>query len=263
MPDLFDSPKRMLNWARRRIAELEGEISAFTRQKPWAIVSEVDGDGVTDVFKVKFTKTLSEDIPHIVFDAVNNLRPVLDQTAFAVAVRHTRNDSPKSAKFPFGPTEFDMGNNAKGGCKDLPPEIVSLFKSFKPYKGGNKALWAMNELCNPPKHKLLRPISLAGGQTIIQPLGEQTFHLSPNGEYERFEFFPPKWDRTKNELVFAYMPSRLKFKGEFNVAFTVALDDVDETVSGQHPIAALNAMAGIVESVLVATEAECRRIGLI
>jgi hypothetical protein len=262
MPDLLDSPKRMLRWARHRIAELEGVISAFAHEKPWAIVSEIDSDGVTDIFKVKFTKRLSEDLPHIVFDAVNNLRPVLDQTAFAIAVRHIGNNSPTSAKFPFGPTETDMVNNAKGGCKDLPPAIVSLFKSFKPYKGGNKTLWAMNELCNTPKHKLLRPLNLAGGQTIITPTGNHTFDLSPNGEFERFEFFPPRWDRNKHELVFAYMPSRFHFKGDFNVTFTVALDDVDEVIRGQHPVTALNAMAGVVESILVATEAECRQLGL-
>jgi len=79
----------MLRWGRHRIADLEREVISFSHEKPWAIISEVDSDGVTDVFKVKFTKRLSEDIPHIVFDAVNNLRPVLDQTAFAVAVRHT------------------------------------------------------------------------------------------------------------------------------------------------------------------------------
>jgi len=156
-----------------------------------------------------------------------------------------------------------MLNNAKGACKDLPAEITSLLISFKPYKGGNNALWAMNELCNSPKHKLLYPVSLAGGQTIITPTGNRRFDLSPDGQFERFEFFPPRWDRDKNELILGYMPSRLKFKGDFDVTFTVALDDVDEVVRGQHPVGVLRAMAGEVERVLMTTEAECRRIGLL
>jgi hypothetical protein len=253
----------MLRWARHRIAELEGEITSFSRDKPWAIVSEVDSDGVTDIFKVKFTKRFTEDIPHIVFDAANNLRSTLDQIAFAIAVRHTKNANPTSAKFPFSKNEPLLLNHAKGACKDLPPEITALFVSFKPYKGGNNALWAMNELCNGPKHKLLRPLNLAGGQAIITPTGNHSFKLSPNGEFERFEFFPPRWDRTKHELVFGCMPSRFHFKGDFNVTFTVALDDVDEVIRGQHPVAALGTMTREVEEVLNLSETMCKAIGLI
>jgi hypothetical protein len=46
----------------------------------------------------------------------------------------------------MGPTEDAVRNNAKGGCKDLPAEITMLFEGFKPYKGGNNALRALNEI---------------------------------------------------------------------------------------------------------------------
>src|SRR5436190_12345909 len=170
MADIFSSPRQMLRNAKRHLANLEIEINRFGEEKPWAYVIEDDPDTPTKIHKVKFTKQLSEFLPGIVFDCANNLRPVLDQTAFAIAVRHTRNSRPKSAKFPFGPDELHMLNNLSGGCKDLPTEIRDLFKSFKPYKGGNNALWALNELCNVPKHMLLYPVRKLADRPTCSPL---------------------------------------------------------------------------------------------
>jgi len=158
MADLFASPKNMLRRAKYHINDLNTQISAFMHDKPWSHVIEKDVDGITDLHKVKFNKRLSDDLPGIVFDAANNLRPVLDQMAFAIAVVHTGKINPTSAKFPFGPTESKMLNNANGGCKDLPPVIQALFEGFRPYKRGNDALWALNELANTPKHKILIPL---------------------------------------------------------------------------------------------------------
>jgi len=75
---------------------------------------------------------------------------------------------------------------------------------------------------------------------------------------------PSKWNRDKNEIVFLAIRPGSEIAGyDANVSYTVALDDIDEIIEGQHPVAVLNAMAGEVERILMATEAECRRIGLI
>jgi hypothetical protein len=258
MTDLFTSPKSMLRRARHHIGDLEAQINSFSRDHPWTMVIEKDADGVTEVQKVKFTKRLADDLPNIVFDCANNLRSTLDQMAYAIGIKHSGFLAPKSAKFPFGPTETEMLNNLAGGCKDLPPEIRDLFAAFKPYKGGNDALWAMNELCNTPKHKMLYPIGMAGGTTTFTP---GTLILTGG----TFELFAPRWDREKNEVIFArFSPeNRAQIQSDFNVTFTVALDDVDEIIRGQHPVGVLRAMAGEVERVLMGTEAECRRIQLI
>jgi hypothetical protein len=73
------------------------------------------------------------------------------------------------------------------------------------------------------------------------------------------------WDYEKNEITLARIadPSMIQGHLNFNGTFTVALDDVDEVIRGQHPVKVLRAMTGQVECVLMATEKECRRIGLI
>jgi hypothetical protein len=256
MADIFKSPKSMLGRAKRHLADLEAQINAFSHDKPWNIVIEKDVDGITNVVKVRFTERLSEELPHVFFDCVNNLRPALDQAAFAIGRKHVGHSNPKSAKFPFGPTETDMLNNAAGGCKDLPPEIRDLFKGFKPYKGGNNALWAMNELCNAPKHKMLYPIVIGGAGLGLGG----NFMVGSGG----LQMGPQRWDSEKNEMEFARFPDgAIHGNPNFNVAFTIALDDVDEVIRGQHPVKALRAMTGEVERILVASERECRRIGLV
>jgi hypothetical protein len=253
MIDHFASPKSMLARAQRQIAELDAKINIFTEEKPWSHVVEKDVDGFTDVHKVKFTARLSEDLPHIVFETANNLRAVLDQLGFVVAIRAGKRD-PKSCKFPIGPTESKMRNNAKGGCNDLPPEIRALFEGFNPYKGGNDSLWALNELANGPKHKLLFPIAIGGQTSFVRTLVFDGWSVQAS---------VPTWDREKNEIEFLRTRATNKVQYNIDIAFTVALDNVSDVVRGQHPVAVLRTMAGVVESVLMATEAECRRIGLI
>jgi hypothetical protein len=181
MANIFDGPNRMLSRGRHHIAELTTQINSFVQDKPWSRVIEVDTDGTTELHKIRFTRRLSEDLPNIVFDAANNLRSALDQAAFQIAVRHTGSAAPKHAKFPVGPTRDHMLNNLAGGCKDLPQEIQTLFSGFEPYMGGNDILWALNELCNAPKHKTLVPVQLSGGAITIS---NGIFSGAPNPTWE-------------------------------------------------------------------------------
>jgi hypothetical protein len=157
----------------------------------------------------------------------------------------------------MGPTETDMLNNSKGACKDLPSEIRSLFEGFKPYKGGNNALWALNELANTPKHKMLLPLAIGGAGVYFS-----TITIGPRATGQT-AFLAPVWLRDKNQIVFLRTAPETDISYNGNLSFSVALDDVDEVIRGQPPAATLRAMAGEVESVLMATEAECRRLGLI
>jgi hypothetical protein len=188
MIDALASPRGMLRRARQQIGDLDAQIKSFMKEKPWSHVVAKDADGVTDLHKIKFTTRLSEDLPHIVFEAANKMRSALDQLGFTVA-NLTGKIAPKSCKFPMGPTETEMRNNAKGGCKDLPPEVTAVFMSLKPYKGGNNALWALNEFANTPKHKMLIPVALSSGIGV----GPGPFWGS---------LLALHWDGKRNEIVF-------------------------------------------------------------
>jgi hypothetical protein len=252
MPDPFAGPKSLLRHAEDHVSNLSAKINAFMDEKPWAVVIEKDLDGTTNLYKVKFTDDLAWNTPNVFFDAVINLRAVLDQTAYATALLNKVAD-PKSAKFPFGPTEDDMLRNAKGGCKDLPPEITKLFIGFKPYRGGNNPLWTLNELANTPKHKIMVPVFLQAPRVKMN-------RMSGSGT---FGFGAPRWDREKNEFVFASAPDGVEVSYDDDFAITVTLDHVDEIIRGQHPIRVLNGCGSWAKTVLGETEELCRKLGVI
>ncbi len=256
MTDRLSSPKSMLSRAKRQIVQLQSEITGFTDEKPWAYLIEEDPDGPKLVHKVKFTKRLSEDLAHIIFETANNLRAVLDQLGFAVAVI-SGNAAPKACKFPFGLTEVLMRNNAKGGCKDLPAEIRSLFISFKPYKGGNNTLWALNELANTPKHKILYPTAIGRSQFDVSHISV----IKPGDG--GVDIMAPFWNSEKNEIAFLKVPRDAEVNYDIDVSFSVALNDVDEVIRGQHPVTVLSVMAAEVQNVLDLSETMCRCIGLL
>lgn len=253
MSDIFLSARRMLDRAEHHLRDLDTQVKAFAREKPWSHVIEMDDEGTTELHKIRFGETVSDDLPHIIFDCANNTRSALDQMSFAIAVRYTGKSTPKSAKFPFGPDATAFVNNLKGGCKDLPPEIQMLYASFKPYKGGNNTLWGLNELANGPKHRTLMPVML--GNVAM------TFTRLPSGNANLVE--PLRWDRAKNEIIFAEVREGGEFKYSANLTFGVAFDDVDDVIRGQSPIGFLASAIDEVARVLAAAETASRDLGLI
>jgi hypothetical protein len=191
-----------------------------------------------------------------VFDAAANLRAVLDQTGYATAVLGGKN-RPKNSLFPIADDEPGLKVLiGRKRSKDLPPEILDLFCGFKPYKGGNDAIWALNKLANSKKHVSLVPVQLgaawAGGKMTLRDPGEP-----------RTARVALEWDRDKNELAMVRGPLDLEIRLNATLAFSILFDPAHEVIGGQHPVAALRTMAREVERILMATEAECRRIGLI
>jgi hypothetical protein len=254
--DPFDSPRRSLARAKHHITDLDARIKTFAEKPPWTAHIEDDDQGVNQLHKLKLYDRIDDTLASVAFDASNNLRAVLDQMAFGIAVVKAGTDAPKSAKFPFGKTEADATNNAKGGCKDLPTEIRELFIHAKPYQGGNDLLWALNELANTKKHKMLIPITLGGA-------GVQIMFTDLSGLKGNVTVSAPTWDPEKNELVFLSVPSgsNIGYKAHFRPSVT--FDDVPDPIRGEPPVLVLNKMVEVVEGILMATEAECRRIGLI
>jgi hypothetical protein len=250
MADIFESPKGMLSRAKRQIPALYEQIKSFVRDKPWSLVRELDVDGATELHKIRFTKSLSEDIPHIIFETANNLRAALDQAATQIGIRHSGKARP-SAKFPFGLTEDQVRRELLGDkCKDLPPEIKAVFSASKPYKGGNDLLWALNQIRNIPNNSILVPVKLEGG--IIKVSG---------GVFRGISRATWEWNSERNEIVWLRTDggtSTYNLDFDVGIAFDKDIDILDQ----RPPVAILNAMVRAVEKVLMDTEMEARRIGL-
>ena len=84
---------------------------------------------------------------------------------------------------------------------------------------------------------------------------------SPGGAkfLSQFRVLPPRFNRSKNEVVYAECPPEIEPQYNFHVAVDIAFGEVD--IIGSHPVLrVLKAMVSIVEGILAAIEAETRRL---
>src|SRR5262245_52916922 len=258
MADLFHSPQLTLVRASHHIHEFNETVNRFIAERPWTRFVEHDSNLGHDLHKAKLIKEPPEILSCILFDAMHNLRAVLDQIGYASAVA-AKSPFLKAVKFPFGPTEQKWRNNLAGGCKDLPTEIRVIFEGFKAYPGGNDPLWATNEIANANKHFALKGLLLTRPDAFFQARIESRRGIE--------EIFSPGgagigWDAGKNEITLFTAEPGAKTQININIYASVAVDGIQ--IHGCPTAAAfLDTARNEVERVLVATKAECRRLGFV
>lgn len=256
MSILFASAHQKLAWGRKHVAELEREIGIFLKVSPGKIVTEPHPNKPDQaIHKLRLEHALPCQLSMIAGDAVDNIRASLDHAMFAVATAAFPGKSIDSAYFPFAGSALSLENALKGRT-NIPREILPLLRGLKPYKGGNDILAALNLACNRNKHALILslaavPITLHG--KVRGTGGPISITL------EKFKG-PWVWDSGKNEMEFFITRHDAQFDAEFDFRFLVTLAEI---VPDEQAFTALYAIAGEVERILVAIEAESRRIGIV
>lgn len=252
MPDPFASPKRRLARAKQHIDAIKRGAEAFFADKPTAHVIERDPVTGFDIHKLRLVKSLPDEITDLIYEALQALRDTLDHTVYPVAIacHATR---PDLIHFPIGNDVADFENLMRGRVKDFPPDILTLLRGFKPYKGGNgDPIWALNKIRRQGTHRLIVPMGFATPGIAVQ-------HMEISGNVA----IPgPRWDSINNEIVIARAGPGSRLHYNLNVGFFIAFGEV-EGVAGQSAIPVLDAMAAEVGRIVLAIETESRRIGLI
>ncbi len=242
--------------AKRHIAELEKRVKIFFDGHPYASVIETNADGTEDFHKVKLTQPLPDDLADIAFDIVSNLRASLDRAGYAVAVAAGRKGA--DAHFPFGADLADAQLKAQRRSKDIPKGIFDLMISHKPYKGGDRLLWALNKLCNTNKHEILSVVGLAsGGMHGLMTGGGSNVMMN----IYLTNRWPPVWDSAKNEMTVFHVKHGVKPNMNVNIGMHVTLANI-EGAESKSAVAVFGEIAGTVERILGAIDVEARRIGL-
>lgn len=250
MTDPFDSPSRKITRAYRHITDVEDAVEAFDNSDAYANVVEPHPNGTHNIHKIVLAKPFPKGIEEIIADACNCLRSALDQTGYAIAVA-SGVSNPKRAYFPFASSAAEIENTIKGRCSDLPPEIVALARTFKPYKGGDDFLWAVNDVANADKHRRLITIS----PQMDRMSGTE---ISARGHVP----MPPRWDSVKNEMVYAVARRGHPFKAKFNVRFYVAFNEI-EPIRGCPVDLGIVQMGDTVNKIVRAMKAEAIRLGIV
>jgi len=251
MPDPFSSSKRRIARAKTHIDELKRKSNQFLKDNPCSRVIERDSDSLYEVHKIKFS-AIPNIIEDIAIDAISNLRPALDHAGYGIAIAAGKRN-PRSAYFPISSSETELEDVIARNCKDIPVEIVSLFRTFKPHAGGNDLIWALNKTNNSNKHRLLVP--------FFQFPRDMNFRMRGTGG-SGVHIPPIVYDRAKNEIVFAVIATDTQLEYNLNGTYCIAFDGI-APIEGYSATDILNAMASEVEGIVLAIEAEARRIGLV
>jgi len=247
MSDIFHSSKYVIERAKHHITDFERQVKEFIEINPYSVIAEIDPDTSYEVHKIKLVKPMPVHLPGIAFDTVNNLRSALDQAVFALNF----GKGGRFAAFPFASDATHFESAVKGRCKNLPKEIVDLIRTFQPYKGGNDLLWALNEVCNTDKHAIICPVAFASTS------------ISINGTIGSGFLMPARaWDRAKNEMELFRQHQGGVTDADFKITYFIAMQDV-EFIHGKPANTVLRAFMRVVEGIVLALEAEARRLKLI
>lgn len=252
MSNMFVSAKSVLSRADHHIKGLKSAIGSFAPDKPYAY--RVDHDPVSGKYlhKAIFSQEFSDDNSCIIFDAVNNLRASLDQMTYAIAGRHKPGRNPEDfAPFPFAKDSNHWPNRIRGLKNDIPPEILTIFESFKPFKRGNNTLWALNEMANIKKHAILIPAGF-GGTMISVPV---TLSEETGFEFAKAPFFAGRYE------VELFRTSKADIGSEIGFTYTIVIRHPEEVINGQAPAPLLDGMRVEVAIIFTQVEAACRRLG--
>lgn len=230
--DPFESPKILLERAEENVRELQTRAKAFFDGKPYTDVVELDPETGEDIYKLRFTAKIPKGLNAVAADALNNLRATLDQAICTSASLLVPGVNLNGMGFPFAATEAAMEDAIRSKCKNVPPEIVALVRSLKPYKGGNDLLWALSKLSATNRHRTL--ITDVGASTDSMYVHQMTF--SGPGSIPA-----PIWDRANHELAVARITHGAKLQYDVEFSFFVAFGDV-EVVGGQPTLPILGQM---------------------
>ncbi len=256
MPDSFASSRSKLAWAKENLLpDLDRKIREFHDLDPYEKVIEPDVRPGWEVHKIKLVKPFPEAFANLTSDIVVNLRSALDNAGYAIAVAIGTPEA-KNTAFPFAKDVASMVSSI-GRSASLPKEIQSFFCGLQPYQGGNTLLWAINEMCNGNKHKFLTPMSTVMGRGKVSVQGRGRPFSMPD---------PHIWDSSKNEMIVVRFGPLVVPDATWHYDFDfypfVAVDEIP-AVSGQEVVRLLAEFCLTVERVLIAIEAECRRLKIV
>jgi hypothetical protein len=247
----FESSWRKIARSEEHFHELELKINEFVHTAPYVQVVEPHPQKPGHVIhKMKLTQTLPGSLGEIAGDIVHNLRSALDNAGYTIAAAIGKPDA-KYCAFPFAGSLSQMASSV-GRSKDLPNEIQSLFVGFQPYHNGDNDLWALNEMCNADKHKMLTPI----GTGVVRQ------HASVHGKGYFSMPDPHVWNRDKNEMDIITLGPDTEFKYDFQFQLFVAVNGI-KVVDGKPVRNVLYAMGCKAFSVVETIEAESRRLGFV
>lgn len=253
---IFNSARQKLSRAKQHAVEFNSREQEFLKRACSGPVTEAEPSG-HKVIKLKFSGPVPLEIASVVSDAANNLRDCLDHVAYATAEVGMHGGHPRYASFPFAGGATQLENSINGRSKEVPEDILNLFRNLKPYRGGDDQLYALNTIANADKHTMLQPMAVSTGNfdMDLNRLSGGAMGIGGHGSFT--------WDPARNEItILRYTKDATVDLSGIGLQVYLVFDEA--TLQSGDPVGRiLDVLAHKVESILASVERESRRIGLI
>jgi hypothetical protein len=154
---VLDKIRAKITRAEQHIRELQLAIQAFAESNPYAISMRENAHSGKRIYYLSKVDCVPNELTTIAADVIQNLRSPLDQIAYQLVLDSRSGAPPEwNIYYPITrvPAEYKATRN--GFMQGVRQEVVDAIDATEPYPGGRgHALWQLNELNKPDKHRLL------------------------------------------------------------------------------------------------------------
>lgn len=263
MHDFLASPKAKVGRAKKHLADLQIDVSAYHRRQPYRIETDRESKAGYELYRFRFIEPIPEVWGSAVGDVIHNLRSALDTLATALAVHNgtTSQSKLKKTYFPIGSTKEIFDDKLPRDLNGASAHARRMVKRLKPYKGGTEAFWRLHQLDILDKHTLLIPVGASHTRIglIFDPnrLFQSHFPDMPNPGFKDMIplFFAPadtQFPLEDGDVIAQYGfgpdPDGKK-KPDFQFAFDIAFGE-GQIIDGQPVIPSLQQLVDFVERVI-------------
>lgn len=176
----LESVRLKIKWAEHHLSDLHGIVKGFFEGRPYKVRAERHAKSRQPVYYIDSMRSTPFEIPARIGDVIQNLRSALDHLAWHLVeigcgerkITLTERQL-KSVGFPIIDTDIPQRYEANRKVKvpAIRDDTLKKIDALKPYKGGNDALWQLNQLNNVDKHRFL----LTAGLALVSISAESIF----------------------------------------------------------------------------------------
>ena len=150
-------PKLKVKRAKRHLADFKGRWDEFVTSKPYEDITKDDPKTGERIFALRVLSDPPCDLSVIAGDVVHNLRSALDQLVCGL-IRANRKEVSGSNGFPISRNKKRFKTAQVAKLKNVSPKAARFIRLLKPYEGGNRYLWLLQQLDNMDKHNQIIPV---------------------------------------------------------------------------------------------------------
>jgi hypothetical protein len=157
MTDTFRLIQAKVTRAKQHVQDFQLALSAFNNTKPYVVAIKEDLEAGKRIYYVAKADPVPDSVATIAADVIQNLRSPLDQIAYQLVLDARGGAEPNwFVYYPICGNATDYPSLRNRFIKGVRQEVVDAIDTTEPYKGGKgHAIWQLNALNKPDKHKLL------------------------------------------------------------------------------------------------------------